>query len=1690
MANVTLNFSNVTNNGKPCKDPVILILGSDNVAFPCGDKVDANGNIKLTVPDSIFEGRQCISGVIKCSECDSCKEQDFTICLCDENNPCEACQECVGGVCIDKCPDQKCVNGACCDCETSSDCGNGYLCNGCNCICPTGIKDSQGNCVQCLTNQQCGPCEECVNGECVSTCADGLVCGPNGCTCPAGTEWDPITLKCKAIECSSDKDCPECQVCVNGECVPIKCPEGMKCVNGECVPWPCDKPCNNGADCGEGCGCLDGQCIPCELLDCKNVDSPLYGRCAEVPGCECRGEACVGVANCGEYCDEFNPCTTPGCTCYNNTCVSCSNFECTDTEGGCTSYDGCACDDAGNCVGDAAGPCRDTLKITKKEDCSVGTGCALVADLTLEKPCGCDAIRFNEITIGDNEIISGSIKTVVTHYDVNNNILNSVNVSPVAAATINNNVVAPIDIKQGTHFKKEYTTPSGNLGTRVVIELKAEAISIVNSGCVKYDNVTIASYELNFRNDAGAVETCAKLGGEFASIKESFTNDKVSSKRPLFIWSKGISNFGTGKFDDTTTTYNKGGWFRKAYGTQTSSGWKDEINRPQDGLWNNYNYQVRVNCGCSTTATLNNLVYCCPTDFVTELTDCGTKLNINAFNTCLVNQNLTSLGLTKFPEEVQTYYKAIINGGEHELILKQDGGNLQSNTSYIHTKPISNVTFKQFYKGNAIVAEACEKSYDFTPENKPEYDVVVSCGSVSVTPKAGNPNIVSASVKILPNGQSLNLSKVGNTQKFEISSASLATNVKIGLYLSFQGSNCQVYDEYDITCNYTAEINPFGTVVGNCTVDKTGIACGDETEFIAKALTGFTANCEFSEFGSNIWLKPDTTTAGNITKKYKTKPYSKLQVQVRELVNGKYIYALTTSVELISPIQTKVVSVPRCGDTKGKITISGTICDFGKPKDIDLPVNVTYKISSTSTTWNTEVVTNGSNPTITVEVPLPDPGHPTIKIEESYTVEIIKDETYTNPSYNIKNGKGLMCPFKETIKVTEGTVTLQPTIAFSGTGYCQGDIIPFAIRNGQGYTYSVSVTGGSLVNQDGSSVSSNLVVSSDTSFNNFVKPTLSGNLTITITNVSNAGSGCVKFSQASGNTTITPAHYLITSNAVCRNTTKVNFFLVLGGNGTAAPISPSEGPFTFNSTTNKWELLNVDALPVVDPNSPPKLQVLLNPISAACLEIVEIPYPDCDAARNCPTGNQVVNIVASPQIPTCGVGQTVTMSFVSSSLGVLDGEQYAWYEDLGTSEVLVPIIGYPNPGAIGTGNNIPNLVVASTVEQRAYKLRLSLYGGECEYDSDPLLVYSGGEVDSNFFGPGISPDTTNIVPGSSYSYTAVSYPDANYVWDLTLPDGSVVNIGTGINVAIVSTNLFQSGVNQITLTVTRNGCTSTTTLPINVPLNCSGLSAVIGTSSSATNQIQCSSIELKSLANPSGSPIINYDWQIDSGSGFVTVQSGAGLVSSLDTVIVNAGDTVDIRLYIQLANNCDFTTLPITFTRCACLCDQSNICKTSDITISGNNGGGLVYTSSVFTTNKNIEFVTSTNSWLASATENYKIVAVNGLVETVLLETGYPFETSNAGDCVRINNCPTLPPAPGSNCVDLGPSTITPGVTNIGSLVPVNAGSVPVIVNLYNNIQIQLEFTVTIPSGSFLRVYHNDSSCTSQLSWLFKMTCV
>ena len=45
MASVVLTFSNITNNGKPCKDPIIYITGAENVAFPCGDKVDSNGEI-------------------------------------------------------------------------------------------------------------------------------------------------------------------------------------------------------------------------------------------------------------------------------------------------------------------------------------------------------------------------------------------------------------------------------------------------------------------------------------------------------------------------------------------------------------------------------------------------------------------------------------------------------------------------------------------------------------------------------------------------------------------------------------------------------------------------------------------------------------------------------------------------------------------------------------------------------------------------------------------------------------------------------------------------------------------------------------------------------------------------------------------------------------------------------------------------------------------------------------------------------------------------------------------------------------------------------------------------------------------------------------------------------------------------------------------------------------------------------------------------------------------------------------------------------------------------------------------------------------------------------------------------------------------------------------------------------------
>lgn len=252
----------------------------------------------------------------------------------------------------------------------------------------------------CTGPTDCGPCEVCVNGECVSTCD---IC-------------DPITGDC--VSCNDEVPCPGDQVCIQGEC---QCPTGKyNPQTGECVeclvgdinqnnpcliclgghwaakicasgvvdPVTCDCiGCNGNTDCGENQCCYDGECLCCKD---SAIYDPILGKCVPKPPCgpdtpcpECmdclngqcvprvcpEGYICVGD-NCVLECDCANPtCNTA------NACVPTAGGQCycSPCTGPCSASSpcgpGCYCDNGQCKPKPCVGSCTDGT------DCGPGCGC-------------------------------------------------------------------------------------------------------------------------------------------------------------------------------------------------------------------------------------------------------------------------------------------------------------------------------------------------------------------------------------------------------------------------------------------------------------------------------------------------------------------------------------------------------------------------------------------------------------------------------------------------------------------------------------------------------------------------------------------------------------------------------------------------------------------------------------------------------------------------------------------------------------------------------------------------------------------------------------------------------------------------------------------------------------------------------------------------------------------------------------------------------------------------------------------------------------------------------------------------------------------------------------------------------------------------------------------------------------------
>ena len=264
--------------------------------------------------------------------------------------------------------------------------------------CPTQVIK---RCI-CDNNDQCGPCEVCIDGQCISRCpdkvcdetrnicvdctddnqcVDGKICNAGRCQCPPDKPFEDINGRC--VKCQSNGDCPPCTECVDGNCIPKKCGSGECDPNtGDCVDCLSSGNCTKPNQCCKNnkCECCDGFIYNPNTDQCEEI-----GQCREDEGCpkcyicidkECLPRVCpTGYTCVDDECKKIcecgtGPCSkTEACIPYDGTICFCEKCEggC-DTNANC-GY-GCFCDD-GTCKPNPCGvtTCADAT------DCSNGCGC-------------------------------------------------------------------------------------------------------------------------------------------------------------------------------------------------------------------------------------------------------------------------------------------------------------------------------------------------------------------------------------------------------------------------------------------------------------------------------------------------------------------------------------------------------------------------------------------------------------------------------------------------------------------------------------------------------------------------------------------------------------------------------------------------------------------------------------------------------------------------------------------------------------------------------------------------------------------------------------------------------------------------------------------------------------------------------------------------------------------------------------------------------------------------------------------------------------------------------------------------------------------------------------------------------------------------------------------------------------------
>lgn len=280
---------------------------------------------------------QCNDGV--CDEAgDACTQQPRSLGMpCDDGIYCNGSDQCNGsGGCAIHAGDP-CAGGAPCN----RTCNEGDE----NCFAPLGTQCGSPAATDCTDADSCdgsGTCRP--NDKSVgTTCDDGIYCngtdqcdGSGNCSlhsgnpCP-GRVCDEANTQC--VDCLADTDCPPCQWCRNGACQ--NQPDGSD-VKGDCAPGACNSGlCDGTGSCGyasAGTPCGSGLESTCDHADqcdgsgnCDPNYAPSGTPCPD--DLYCNGEeTCDGAGVCQPGAD---PCPETSCNETTDQCADCvANEQC------------------------------------------------------------------------------------------------------------------------------------------------------------------------------------------------------------------------------------------------------------------------------------------------------------------------------------------------------------------------------------------------------------------------------------------------------------------------------------------------------------------------------------------------------------------------------------------------------------------------------------------------------------------------------------------------------------------------------------------------------------------------------------------------------------------------------------------------------------------------------------------------------------------------------------------------------------------------------------------------------------------------------------------------------------------------------------------------------------------------------------------------------------------------------------------------------------------------------------------------------------------------------------------------------------------------------------------------------------------------------------------------------------------